>query len=61
MKESYCFILSKEEIFVIFLNLLTYKVKLIGSTTIENTPQKIACNLHTSRVVVSHLLKKLEK
>lgn len=39
---------------------LTDKVKLIGSTFIENTHQEIAQNLHTSRVVVSRLLKKLE-
>lgn len=40
---------------------LTDKVKLIGSTTIENTHREIANNLNTSRVVVSRLLKKLEK
>jgi len=40
---------------------LTDKVKLIGNTTISNTHQEIAYNLHTSRVVVSRLLKKLEK
>lgn len=40
---------------------LTDKVKLIGSTQIENTHQEIAYNLNTSRVVVSRLLKKLEK
>lgn len=39
---------------------LTDKVKLIGSTIIENTHQEIAHNLHTSRVVISRLLKKLE-
>ncbi len=40
---------------------LTDKVKLIGSTFIENTHQEIAYNLNTSRVVISRLLKKLEK
>ena len=40
---------------------LTDKVKLIGSTQIENTHQEIAYNLNTSRVVISRLLKKLEK
>lgn len=39
---------------------LTDKVKLIGSTVIENTHQEIAFNLNTSRVVISRLLKKLE-
>ena len=39
---------------------LTDKVKLIGSTNIENTHQEIAHNLNTSRVVISRLLKQLE-
>ena len=39
---------------------LTDKVKLIGSTNIENTHQEIAYNLNTSRVVISRLLKQLE-
>lgn len=39
---------------------LTDKVKLIGSTNIENTHQQIAHNLNTSRVVISRLLKQLE-
>ena len=39
---------------------LTDKVKLIGSTDIENTHQEIAYNLNTSRVVISRLLKQLE-
>lgn len=37
------------------------KVKLTGSTTIHNTHQEIATELHTSRVVISRLLKKLEQ
>jgi CRP/FNR family transcriptional regulator len=37
------------------------KVKVTGSTTINNTHQEIATELHTSRVVISRLLKKLEK
>lgn len=39
---------------------LTDKVKLNGSTTLLNTHQQIAEDLHTSRVVVSRLLKQLE-
>lgn len=39
---------------------LTDKVKLNGSTTVLNTHQQIAEDLHTSRVVVSRLLKQLE-
>ena len=40
---------------------LTDSVKLHGSTTITKTHQVIAYELHTSRVVVSRLLKTLEK
>ncbi len=43
------------------LKYLQDKVKVTGSTTIHNTHQEIANELHTSRVVVSRLLKKLEK
>ena len=41
--------------------LLTDSVKLHGSTTISKTHLDIAHELHTSRVVVSRLLKTLEK
>lgn len=37
------------------------KVKITGNTIIENTHQEIAFDLNTSRVVVSRILKKLEK
>ncbi|WP_422105599.1 Crp/Fnr family transcriptional regulator [Winogradskyella sp.] len=37
------------------------QVKLSASTTLETTHQEIAEDLHTSRVVVSRLLKQLEK
>ncbi|MAB47845.1 MULTISPECIES: Crp/Fnr family transcriptional regulator [Winogradskyella] len=40
---------------------LTDKVKLSASTDLEITHQEIAEDLHTSRVVVSRLLKQLEK
>ncbi|MEO2064211.1 MAG: Crp/Fnr family transcriptional regulator [Christiangramia sp.] len=36
------------------------KAKITGDETIQNTHQQIAYDLHTSRVVVSRLLKKLE-
>lgn len=39
---------------------LVDKVKVMGTTIIENTHQEIAYDLHTSRVVVSRLLKRLE-
>lgn len=37
------------------------RVKLLGSTTISSTHQQIATDMNTSRVVVSRLLKQLEK
>ena len=40
---------------------LTDHVKLTSSTTLEITHQEIAEDLHTSRVVISRLLKQLEK
>jgi len=40
---------------------LTDQVKLVASTTLEITHQEIAEDLHTSRVVISRLLKQLEK
>ena len=39
---------------------LTYKAKVIGDTEIKNTHQEIAYEMHTSRVVISRLLKALE-
>ncbi len=39
---------------------LTDKAKVIGSTEINNTHQQIAYDMHTSRVVISRLLKSLE-
>lgn len=39
---------------------LSDKVKVLGTTEITNTHQEIATELHTSRVVVSRLLKGLE-
>jgi CRP/FNR family transcriptional regulator len=39
---------------------LTDKVKLTASTTLNITHQEIAEDLHTSRVVISRLLKQLE-
>lgn len=43
------------------LKYLQEKVHITGSNTIKNTHQEIAYELHTSRVVISRLLKKLEK
>lgn len=43
------------------LKYLKEKVHITGSKTINNTHQEIAYELHTSRVVISRLLKKLEK
>ncbi|AVI51152.1 Crp/Fnr family transcriptional regulator [Pukyongia salina] len=43
------------------LKYLQEKVHITGSKTIKNTHQEIAYELHTSRVVISRLLKKLEK
>lgn len=40
---------------------LTDKAKVLGTTEISNTHQEIANEMHTSRVVVSRLLKKLEQ
>ncbi len=40
---------------------LTDKAKVLGNTEIKNTHQEIANELHTSRVVISRLLKNLEK
>lgn len=42
------------------LKYLQDKVKLTGNTILSNTHQDIAYDLHTSRVVISRLLKKLE-
>lgn len=39
---------------------LTDKAKVIGDTEIQNTHQEIAYEMHTSRVVISRLLKALE-
>ncbi|WP_313806940.1 Crp/Fnr family transcriptional regulator [Flavobacterium sp.] len=39
---------------------LTDKAKVLGTTEISNTHQEIATEMHTSRVVVSRLLKTLE-
>ena len=39
---------------------LTDKAKVIGDTEIKNTHQEIAYEMHTSRVVISSLLKALE-
>jgi CRP/FNR family transcriptional regulator, anaerobic regulatory protein len=39
---------------------LTDKAKVLGTTDIANTHQEIATEMHTSRVVVSRLLKSLE-
>jgi len=36
------------------------KAKINGDETVQSTHQQIAYDLHTSRVVVSRLLKKLE-
>lgn len=43
------------------LKYLRDKVKVTKSNIIQNTHQEIAYDLHTSRVVISRLLKKLEK
>ena len=40
---------------------LTDQVKLTADTNLQITHQEIAEDLHTSRVVISRLLKKLEK
>ena len=40
---------------------LSDKVKIQGNMTLQTTQQEIANDLHTSRVVVSRLLKSLEK
>ena len=40
---------------------LSDKVKVLGTTEITNTHQEIAYDLHTSRVVISRLLKALER
>jgi len=42
------------------LKYLNEKARVSKDNTIHNTHQEIACELHTSRVVVSRLLKKLE-
>jgi CRP/FNR family transcriptional regulator len=42
------------------LNYLIEKVKINNSNEINNTHQEIAYDLHTSRVVISRLLKALE-
>ncbi|HHG86087.1 MAG TPA: helix-turn-helix domain-containing protein, partial [Bacteroidetes bacterium] len=36
------------------------KAKVMGSMILESTHQEIAADLHTSRVVISRMLKKLE-
>jgi CRP/FNR family transcriptional regulator len=43
------------------LKYLKEKIHITGNDTIRNTHQEIAYELHTSRVVISRLLKKLEK
>ena len=43
------------------LKYLNEKVQITGDNIIHNTHQEIAYELHTSRVVISRLLKKLEK
>jgi CRP/FNR family transcriptional regulator len=43
------------------LKYLQEKAEVTGDRTIKNTHQEIAYELHTSRVVISRLLKKLEK
>ncbi|MCG2612330.1 Crp/Fnr family transcriptional regulator [Flavobacterium sp. SM15] len=40
---------------------LTDKAKVLGTTEISNTHQEIASEMHTSRVVISRLLKTLEQ
>jgi len=39
---------------------LTDKAKVLGTSEIANTHQEIATDMHTSRVVISRLLKSLE-
>lgn len=43
------------------LKYLNEKARLTNDNTVHNTHQEIAYELHTSRVVISRLLKKLEK
>lgn len=43
------------------LGYLKEKVRITNDTTIHNTHQEIAYDLHSSRVVISRLLKKLEE
>lgn len=43
------------------INYLKKKVRVNKTTTIHNTHQEIAYDLHSSRVVISRLLKKLEQ
>ncbi|KAB8151673.1 helix-turn-helix domain-containing protein [Kordia sp. TARA_039_SRF] len=43
------------------VNYLKEKVRINNSNTIQNTHQEIAYDLHSSRVVISRLLKKLEQ
>lgn len=43
------------------LKYLQEKVHIVGDSTLKITHQEIAYELHTSRVVISRLLKKLEK
>jgi CRP/FNR family transcriptional regulator len=43
------------------MDYLKKKVEVTNDNRINNTHQEIAYDLHTSRVVVSRLLKKLEK
>jgi CRP/FNR family transcriptional regulator len=43
------------------LKYLNDKVKLTGSTTLNSTHQEIASDLNTSRVVISRLMKQLER
>ena len=43
------------------LKYLQEKVHIMGDATLKITHQEIAYELHTSRVVISRLLKKLEK
>nr|MBP8066476.1 winged helix-turn-helix domain-containing protein [Flavobacterium sp.] len=40
---------------------LTDKAKVLGTTEITHTHQEIATEMHTSRVVISRLLKTLEQ
>jgi CRP/FNR family transcriptional regulator len=43
------------------LKYLNDKVKITGSTTLNSTHQDIASDMNTSRVVISRLMKQLEK